>query len=98
MINRPPTRIELKLEDDFIEYQQMEEIRKRKIEIAHLNPSPNIKEPFELGPEDYEGNKIKNQFSPFTQKNKIKKINKNNEFQYVDCNVSNSNTSDIAID
>ena len=97
MINRPPTRIELKLEDDFIEYQQMEELRRKNFEKALQIQSPNIKEPFELGPDDFNSNSYNNQFSPFN--NKLRgNVNRNQQIRSDDISVSKSNTSDIAMD
>ncbi len=98
MINRPPTRIELKLEDDFIEYQQMEENRRKNIERAQQIQSPNIKEPFELGPDDYNTNAYNNQFSPFNSNLARGNSNRNQQIHSDEISISKSNTSDVAMD
>ncbi len=98
MINRPPTRIELKLEDDFIEYQQIEDIRRKNIEKVHQIQSPNIKEPFILGPDNYNTNAFHNQFSPFNNNPARGNTYKNQQINSDDISVPKSNTSDVAMD
>jgi hypothetical protein len=96
MISRPTTRIELKLEDDFMEYQEMDDLRRKNIEKASLILSPDIKEPFKLGPDDYNGY-FNQPYSPFKDYYSRKSMNAN-IFPSDDNSNSKSITSDIAMD
>lgn len=93
MINRPPTRIELKLEDDFIEYEEMNESRAKNPNVRdNVVFSPNNTELYQLTPNYYDANNL--EFSPFNdhiRQNIMMSIKKNSEDQ----SVSKSNISDV---
>jgi hypothetical protein len=76
MINRPPTQIELKLEDDLIDYTDTIEDRKIQSKIANNNQSPyeNFK-----SIQNFDQYSNSSSFSPFSN-NDIIKQNINSKF------------------
>jgi len=78
MINRPITRIELKLEEDLREYQEMQEIKRKNLENANLYRNQKFNQ-FNLSDENYTVKKKNiSRFSPFLNDN-ISQIGNRNQ-------------------
>jgi len=92
MINRPATRIELKLEDDIIEYEEMCEIRRNNTEMNQNIRDSNLEEESSF-------NSIQNSINLHNQ-NLIKSnhyVNKNNFNLRNNEEDSHSKSSDISM-